>query len=117
MSRMTRVVVLDQHEVDLHALAGIGLVEGLGDAFAVGLVGDLGLGLREVVLVVGVLDVGEQVASPADQVETSAKQIPGRSHLGRIDVGLRRFPPRSSVAILKASTLSFLAFAPWMAFM
>ena len=49
------VVVLGQHEVDLHALAGIRLGEDLGHAFPVSLVGDLGPGFWKVVLVVGVL--------------------------------------------------------------
>ena len=36
----------------------------------------------------GVLDVGEQLGSLADQVEPSPEQIPGRSHLRRVDVRL-----------------------------
>jgi len=35
------VVVFDEAEVDLHALANIRIGKSLGDAFSVGLVGDL----------------------------------------------------------------------------
>ena len=86
------VVLLDQREVDLHALAGVGLGEGLGNALAIGLVGDLRRGHGQVVLVVGVLDVGEQVASSTDEVQSPAKQVASGSHLGRVDVGLGERP-------------------------
>ncbi len=66
--------------------------EGLGDPLPVGLVSDLRARDREVVLVVGVLDVGQEVPAPADQVEPPAKEIPGRAHLGRVDVGLGEGP-------------------------
>ena len=59
------VVVIDQLEVDLDALAHAGIGEALGDAGAVGLVGELLAGLGEVVLAVGVLDVGEQLGALA----------------------------------------------------
>ncbi len=48
------VVELDQLEVDLEALARIGVGKPLGDAFSVGLVGDPPRRFLEVVLVVGV---------------------------------------------------------------
>ena len=53
------VVLFDECEVHLHALARIAFTEGLGDSFAIGLVGDLGFGGGKVVLVMGVLDMGE----------------------------------------------------------
>lgn len=86
------VLVLDQEEVDLHALPGIGFGKGIGDAHAVRLVGDHGPGLGEVVLVVGVLDMGEELGPLADQVEPPSKQIPSGAHLGGIDVGERDVP-------------------------
>ena len=46
----------------------------------------------QVVLVVGHLDVGEQLASLADEVQTPAQQIPGRAHARRVDVGLGQHP-------------------------
>ena len=111
------VVVFDKHEVDFHALAGTRVAEDVGDAIAVGHVSDLRLGLGKVVLVMRVLDMRQEVPASADEVQASAKQIPGRAHFGRVHVGLRGVPPRSSMAILKASILSFLALPPWMAFM
>ena len=105
------VVVLDQHEVDLHALAGIGLGEGLGYAFPVSLVGDLGRGFGEVVLVVGVLYVGEEIASPPDQVQPPSKQISGRPHLGRVDVSLREVPAAEEGGDLEGINLVVLGFA------
>ena len=66
---------------------------------------------------VGVLDVGEELAALADEVEPPAQEIAGGSHLGRVDVGLGKHPAPEQAAILWASILSFLALAPWMAFM
>jgi translation initiation factor 1 (eIF-1/SUI1) len=45
---------------------------------------------RKIVLVVSVLDVHEEVASLAYQLESSTKQVAGGAHLGWIDVSLRK---------------------------
>jgi hypothetical protein len=71
--------VPDQQEVHLHALTSVRLDEGFGDAIAVGLVGDLRRRPREVVLVMGVLDMGQEVPATPDQVESPSKQIPDPS--------------------------------------
>jgi len=91
--------------------------EVIGDAFAIARVGDaLGEG-REVVLLVGHLDVGEQLAALTDQVQASAQEIAGGAHAGRVHVGLGSIPLRSGMAILSASMRSFFALPPWIAFM
>ncbi len=63
-----------------------------GNAFAIARVGDpLGEG-REVVLLVGHLDVGEQLAALADQGQAPAQQIAGGAHARRVHVGLGQHP-------------------------
>jgi hypothetical protein len=71
------VVVFDQLQVDGEALADHGIVKTLHQSLAVGLIDDFPGRLGEVALVMGVLNVGEEVAALADKVETSAQQIPG----------------------------------------
>ena len=77
------IEVIDELDVDGDGAPDGGIGEGFGDSLPVHLSGDLLSELGEVVLGVGVLDVGEE----------------------------RR------AAIFWESTLSFLTFAPWMAFM
>ncbi len=67
------VVVRDQQEVDLHALAGIGILERFSNALAVGLVRDLGGRDGKVVLVVGILDVRQKVPSSANEMKAPAQ--------------------------------------------
>jgi len=86
------VVMRDHLEIDLDAPADVGVGEGLGHADTVGSMGDLRGGHGKVVLVVGVLDVGQEVAAAADQVEAPAEQIPRGPHLGRVDVGHGEVP-------------------------
>ena len=86
------VVVFDEVEVDLHVLADIGIGKRLGDADSVRLVGELGRGRFEVVLVMGVLDMSQKVGATPHEMETPPKQIPRGSHLGRIDIGLGEVP-------------------------
>ena len=70
-----RVVAFEQGEIDGDGLAHHAVLEVIGDAFAIARVGDpLGEG-RQVVLLVRHLDVGDQLAALADQVQASAQQI------------------------------------------
>ena len=75
-----------------YTLTRIEQVKALADPLAVRPVGNPLSRSYEVVLVVGVLDVSQQLPSVADEVETSAQEIPRGSHLGRGDVGLRQEP-------------------------
>jgi hypothetical protein len=86
------VVDFDEGEVGLDALPDVGIGERVGDPRAIGPVDDLPRGLGEVVLVVGILDVGEELPALADEVEPAPEQIAGRAHLGGIDVGFRDQP-------------------------
>ena len=64
--------------------------EFLCDTLSIASIVDAGFRCREIVLVVRVLDVNEEVASLAHQLESSAKKIPGGAHLGWIDISLRK---------------------------
>ena len=106
------VVALDQREVDLHTLAHIRLGKRLGDAFAVGLVGDLGLRRSEVVLMVGVLDVREQITAATDEVQPPPQQISRGAHRRGIDVGLGKIPAAQQRGDLEGIDLVVLGFPP-----
>ncbi len=64
----------------------------LGDPVAGGCGGDLWADGREVILAVGVLDMGAECATLACQVHASAQQVAGGAPLGRRDLGRREHP-------------------------
>ena len=78
------IVGVDEGEVGLDALADGGVGEGGGDAGAVGSIDEVAGGLGEVALVVGVLDVSEQLSALADEVESAAEQIASGAQFGRV---------------------------------
>jgi hypothetical protein len=80
--------VADQLEIDLDASANLGIGELGGNPLAMALVMWASAELRQVTLAVGVLDVTEEIGPLADQVAPATQEIPGRAHLGGIDVGL-----------------------------
>jgi hypothetical protein len=82
------------------------------DALAVGFVGELLADLRQIVLTVGMLNMGQEFRSFLHQVTAPAPEIAGGAHFGGIDRGLGELPPRSKTAILWASLVSFLALPP-----
>ena len=87
----------------------VGAIAGIASFFVEG---------RQVVLAVGVDDVGDQLGALSHEEATPPQQVAGFT-LGPRD--RRRpcgnMPPRSSPAILPASMRSFLALPPWIAFM
>ena len=82
------VVVGQQPEIDLNGLLDTGVSEALYHTAPVARVGELLLELGQVVLAVGVLDVGQELGAFASEVQTAPQEIPGGPHLGRVDVGL-----------------------------
>jgi len=86
-------------------------------ASATGAVAELRGGSREVVRVVGVLDVGDELAAVAGEMEAAAEPIANGPPRAGIDVRDREVPPRRSAAIFAESSRSFLALAPWIAFL
>ena len=60
------------------------------NSLAVGLIGDLFTKLRQAVLTVGILDVGEKLGAFAHQVHAAAQQVTGGSHQSGIDIGHRQ---------------------------
>ena len=68
--------VIDQLHVDGDGAAHGGIAEDLGDSLPMHLAHDLPAELRQVVLGVGVLDVGEEIGSPAHEVGAPAQEIP-----------------------------------------
>jgi hypothetical protein len=70
------VVEVEQLKIDLDAFANRGIREAVGDSIAVCLEGDLLLELGQVVLTVGVLDVGEEFGALSHEVVSAAQEIP-----------------------------------------
>jgi hypothetical protein len=89
-----RVVVgPNQGQIDLDALLHRGLGKPLGNAGAVSFIDKLFPDLGQVGLTVGWLDRGESLCSFAPEVAPAPEEIPGRAHLGGVDLGLREQAP------------------------
>ena len=84
------VIVSGELDVGGDAFGNGRVGEILGDALAIASVVDAGLGSGKIVLMVRVLDVGEEQASLAHQGEPAAQEIASGAHLGRVDIGLRK---------------------------
>jgi hypothetical protein len=83
------VIEVKQGQVDFHAFGHRGIGKPLGDAGAVGFVGDLLPNLGQVVLPVGLLDMGQECRAFARQMQAAPEEITSRPPRGRLDVGLR----------------------------
>ncbi len=86
------IVVGDEREIHFDALLHRRIGKALGDPVSVGFVGDLFADGREVILAVGILNMGQEFTACAGQVHASTQQVAGRAHLGRRDRGLREHP-------------------------
>jgi hypothetical protein len=73
----------NQPQVDLEALVHRGIGQALGHALAVGFGGDVLAELGQVILAVGLLDMGEELRPLAPQVDAAPQEIAGRPQLGR----------------------------------
>jgi len=84
------IVVAGELDIGGDALEDGRVRERLSDTLSIATVVDANFRGREIVLVMSVLDVGEEMSSLPHQFETSAKKIPGGAHLGWINVSLRK---------------------------
>ncbi len=81
-----QVEVVEELKIRLHTLADRREREVIGDSFPIFLPVQPSPDRREVILAVGVLDVGEQFRPSLDEIAPAAKQVPIRPHLPGIDV-------------------------------
>ena len=82
------VVDIDERDIERDAFAYAGVGEALSQVDSVGLAGDFLAEGLEIVLAVGVLDVGEQLGTLVDQMVAPAQQVTGGAHFGWIGIGL-----------------------------
>jgi hypothetical protein len=106
------VVVVDEGHIQFNGLAYARLREMILDAFPIRLVRQLLADLREVILTVGILNVGQQLGPLAHQMTAAPEQVPGGPHLRGIDVGLRQHPAAQEHGDLMGVNLVVLGFAP-----
>jgi hypothetical protein len=64
-----------------------------GHAVSVGLVRELLVDLREVVLASGILNMSQELSPFAHQMHAAPEQVTGRAHLGGVDGRLREHAP------------------------
>jgi len=82
------LVVAAEGEIGLEGGLDGDVVEGANDlASPIGVIESRARRLWDVVLVEGVLDMGEELGRLAPEEETAPEYVPGRAHAGRIDVG------------------------------
>ena len=82
------VIVVDEIQVQLHHATHGGIGKAVRYATAFGRLAEPDAEGRQVVLVHGVLDMGDQVCTLPGQVQAPAQQVAGGAHGGRIGVGL-----------------------------
>ena len=83
------VVVGNESEIDVDVLLHGEITEASRCLASVGWVRELLLENRQVVLAVGILDVGQEFGAFTREVESSSEQVTGSAHLVRVDVCLR----------------------------
>jgi hypothetical protein len=82
------IIVVNQRKIDFDAFLYRGIREPLGDSLAVGFLRNLFADLGQVILAVGILDMGEQLGACAREMQAPPQEITGRTHLRRIDIRL-----------------------------
>jgi hypothetical protein len=82
------LVVGDKRQIDLNALLHGWIGKAFGNPVAVGLVGDVFVNGREVILAVGMRDVRQEFSAFVRQMQAATHEITGSTHLNRIDRGL-----------------------------
>jgi hypothetical protein len=83
------IVVGDERQIDCDTLLHGGVGKALGDPLAVGLVGDLFADGGQVILAIGILDMGQEFGAFVRQMHATLEQVTGGTHLGGIDISLR----------------------------
>ena len=79
----------NQIEINIHAFAHTGIFESVGESFAIGFIGQFCSNIREIALVICILNMGQKMTALANEIKSSAQDIAGGSHFGRIDIRLR----------------------------
>ena len=105
------IVVIDEGDIDCDGLAHAGIGEMVGDIFAVGFVGESLAGLGQIVLAVGIMDVGQQFGTLAGQMAAPPESVAGRPQLRRIDIRLREHTATKQHGNLVGIQLIVLGFA------
>ena len=84
-----RIVGGDQGEIDCNAFVHGRIGTALSDPVTVGFLGDLCANGRQMVLTVGIVDVGQECTTFASQRHAASEQVTGGAPLGGVDIGLR----------------------------
>ena len=106
------VVVVDEGNVHFNRLTHTRIGEVLFHALPIALVRQLPAELGEVLLAVGVLNMGQEFGPLAHQVTATAEQITGGAHCWGIDIGHRHHAPAQEHGDLVGVNLIVLGFAP-----
>jgi hypothetical protein len=103
--------VVNQGKVDFDTLLHGGIGKPLSDAVAVRFRGDLLADLGQVILAVGVLDMGQQFGPFAPEIDPAPEQVPGGAHRGGIARGLGEHPTAEQDGNLVGVDLVFCGLA------
>ena len=86
------VIVIKERHIYLYRLADTGIGEMVSHVFAVRFVCESFADLGEIVLTIGIVNVGSEFGALARQVTATTEQVAGGPHLRRIDVRLGNHP-------------------------
>jgi hypothetical protein len=84
--------ITNEGNVDFNGLAHPRIREVLFHAFAIPFVRQLLADLGEIVLTIGIVEVGQQFGALVHQMTALTPEIPGRPHLRGVEVGLGQYP-------------------------
>jgi hypothetical protein len=105
------LVLVNERQVDIDTFPHTRIGEMRADSVAVGGIGETPLEGRKVVLRARILNVRQELAALADQMQPAPNQIPRRPHRGRVDVGLRHQAAAQEACDLVRVDLVVLRFA------
>jgi hypothetical protein len=106
------VVVADQGEVHLHAFLDCRIRKPFSHAASVRLISQLLADLRQVVLPVGILDMGQEFSPLAHEMHAAAQQVPCGPHGSGIDIGLGQHAAAEQHRNLMSIDLVIFGLAP-----
>jgi hypothetical protein len=86
------IIIVQKFEVKFNVLSDAFIGESFSHPLSICFIGDFLFNVWEVVLVVGILDMGQKFSSFSGQMHSSTEEVSGGPHPGRIDIGLREHP-------------------------
>ena len=104
------IISFDHGQVGGNTLLDGRVIKPLDDAFSILRFGNTAQRVGQVILVSGILDMSKELSPFSHEMVSSSEEIPGCSHPGGIDVGLRDHAPSKQGSDLMGVNLIVFSF-------